>query len=152
MLESVKVWADQLLIEPVVAGVPVFAPLVKFHETEADETNEVTPAASSVTELPSRSKAPVSGEIRLTGFCNIELNSVFKSEAVNTSPAIQTFTRESAILVLRTHRAGLHGSREGMDFHTFRQPTLGQLVTDRAELSALHQLNVAVYEPRSRKL
>ena len=86
---SVKVCAEKLSTDPVVAGVPVFAPLVKFHDTEAEDTTVVTAAASSVSVNPSKSTAAVSGEISVTGLLRIDENSVFKSDAVSTSPAIQ---------------------------------------------------------------
>ena len=77
--ESVNVCADQLATEPVVAGVPDFAPEVKFHDTAALETTVVTAAASSVSVCPSQSNPDVSGEMREIGLLRILSNSALRS-------------------------------------------------------------------------
>ena len=98
VLESVNVCADQFAIDPVVDGVPAFAPDTKFHETAAVEVTVVAAAESSVSVFPSKSSGPENGVMSEVPLFNILLNSLFRSEAVRISPATQVFSLLSAMI------------------------------------------------------
>jgi hypothetical protein len=94
---SVYVFAAQLLIAPVVLGVPDLFPGVNDQAIDEVDWAVVTPAASRVCAYPSQSKAPDKGEIKDEALFKMLLNSAFKSDAVSTSPSDQDFTRDKAI-------------------------------------------------------